>query len=292
MNTGSLFLLILAFLLVAAPANGQTKRKPRVKSAANKPAQQTAAPPKPEEKPVEEVMPPTPHKKNERAATENLTDPNDRPREPSKNSIRVRKTESAPLAELPFVYEFAQPQFLIKKVVIQHDASGKGAITFEKQDAAEKITDPLEISPKTMEKIQKLYAELNFFDSTEKYQSEKHSFAHLGVMTLRRTGEAGKTREATFDWTENKAAKELTEEYKKLTETHVWMFEMNLAREIQPLNTPQLTDKLVTLYNRKMLSDPRFMLPYFREMVNDERLPLVARNQTAKLIARIEKEKE
>jgi hypothetical protein len=49
---------------------------------------------------------------------------------------------------------------------------------------------------------------------------------------------SGKEREAKFNWTDNKDAKTLAEEYRKIGQQFVWVFDIGLARENQPLDAP------------------------------------------------------
>lgn len=277
------FILIALLFAFSLSASAQTKRKPRSKTTPPK-----TTPPKVAEDKIETPAVETPPKKNERADAV----PSENTIPPKKNNSReTTKTNQPAPAPMPFVYEFKQPQFQVTSVVIEHDANGKGKITFQKQDLNEPLTDPIEISAARLEKIKNLWNELNFLDSTENYQSPEHDYAHLGTMKLRRQ-EGERRREAEFNWTENKIARELTDEYKKLTEQFVWIFDMNLSRENQPLNSPQLVDRLESLLNRQMISDPKQMLPFLRQVSDDERLPLIARNHTSKLIQKIEKQKE
>jgi hypothetical protein len=212
--------------------------------------------------------------------------------EPRKANSSARETEAKiAAAPMPFAYEFNSPQFLVRRVFIEHDENGKGKITFEKINLDEPITDPLQVSPAALEKIKGAFDDLKFLDSTEKYQSVQYDYPHLGTMklTLR-----DKTRERTaeFNWTDNKIAEELAKEYKRLSEQFIWMFEMNLARENQPLEAPKLMDKIDTLIKRNEVSDLKQMQSYLREIADDERLPLIARNRAEKIIKQIEKQKD
>jgi hypothetical protein len=51
-------------------------------------------------------------------------------------------------------------------------------------------------------------------------------------------------------------------------------------------------ETLETIYKRQGLSDPHQLAPFLRELSTDERLPLMARNRAAKVLAAIEKEKK
>jgi hypothetical protein len=251
-----------------------TKRKPTKKPVA-KPTPTVTATPIP-------IPEPTPLKTNQRTETNsNQTEPI------KKNNQRPNiKQEPKPV----YFYQFSQPDFVISKINLEHDESGKGKITFEKRDFGEPITDPIQLSNNSLEKLKTLFNSLNFLESTEDYQYERH-YAHLGVMKLKMKKD-GKEREVEFDWTLNKDAKALIDEYRKLSDQFVWMFDMSIARENQPLEAPKLMEAFDGMLKRNDISDPLQMIPLLKELSNDERIPLIARNQATRIIKDIEKKAE
>jgi hypothetical protein len=213
---------------------------------------------------------------------------------PQKKNQPVKSNPTAVKTVEPkynYYYEFTQKDFLVRHIVIEHDENGKGKITFEKKEFEEAITDPLQLSSASMEKIKALFQTLNFVDSTESYQSAERNYAHLGTMKIRRKTEEGKERAVEFNWTENKDARALADEYRKIGQQYVWQFQIILARDNQPLEAPGLMDVLEAYLKRNEISDPPQMLPLLKELSNDERIPLMARNKAAKIIKQIEKPK-
>ena len=204
------------------------------------------------------------------------------------------KTNSRPASEIVspvYFYEFAQPNFLVSKVFIEHDEKGKGKISFLKKGFEEFVSDPLQLSPASLEKFRSVWQSLNFLDSKEEYQSTERDYGHLGNMKFTMTKD-GRTRTAKFNWTENLTAKILADEYRKISQQFVWQFDINVARENQPLESPTLMNSLDGLIRRDEISDPNQMIPMLKELSNDERLPLLARNHATKIIKQIEKKKE
>ncbi len=188
-----------------------------------------------------------------------------------------------------YFYEFDQPKFLVSKINISHDENGKGTITFLKKDFSDAVSDPLQLSATTLERVKTAWQTLNFLDSTDDYQYEK-DYSHLGNMTFTMKKD-GKSRAAKFNWTDNKDAKILADEYRKIGQQFVWIFDINVARENQPLDAPRLMDTLDSLMRRSEISDAEQMIPFLKELNNDERIPLIARNHADKLIKQIEKKK-
>ena len=80
------------------------------------------------------------------------------------------------------------------------------------------------------------------------------------------------------------------DEYRRIAQQFVWIFDINVARQNQPLNAPSLIDTLDGYLKRNEISDPPQMIPFLTELSNDERIPLIARNHAAKLIKQIEKD--
>jgi len=186
-----------------------------------------------------------------------------------------------------YTYEFNQPQFTTPHIMIEHDASGRGKITFERLGEANPIIEPVELSTAALGRILGLWSDLHFLDSSEDYQASKQ-FPHLG--TMRVTMDDGKRkRTAEFNWTNNKQAFALVNEYRRVADQAVLIFDIGEARENQPLNAPKLLEQFEILLTRSGLSDPHQLVPLLRELSTDEHLPLIARNQATRLLKRIEK---
>ena len=207
--------------------------------------------------------------------------------EPSPSPSPRRQENKKPADPTRYTYEFTQPQFTTRHILIEHDAAGNGKITFERQGEPTPMVEPVELSTAALGRILGLWTELHFLDSTEEYQSAKQ-FPHLG--TMRVTMNDGKrNRTAEFNWTNNKQAFALVNEYRRVADQAVLVFDLGVARENQPLNAPQLLTSFESLLNRSGLSDPYQLVPLLREMTTDEHLPLIARNHATRLLKRIEK---
>jgi hypothetical protein len=273
--------LILSFGLILTltfSASAQTKRK-TAKTSVNKVVQNKAV--TIEEKPVEPST-----KKNSRPEeqTESSSEPVKKNTQPERTNARPDTAkENAPV----YFYEFSQPDFLISKIFIEHDENGKGKITFSKQSFNETISDPIQLSPKALARIKTVWQALNFLNSTENYQYEK-DYSHLGNMTFTMKKDE-QVRTAKFNWTANTDAKNLADEYRRIASQFVWIFDIGVARENQPLEAPRLMDALDSLIKRNEVSDAAQMIPLLKELSNDERIPLIARNHATRLIKEIEK---
>ena len=266
LNAGFTVTLIFLFA-IAVPA--QTKKpKKKVVTTATAPA---AAPEAPTQTPVE-----VPIKRNER--------PTDATAENTKQASRAA-------AHTPvYFYEFDRPGFTYPRILIEHDEAGKGKMSFLKDGYSELLTDPIELSDVTMANIRQTLTAMNFLDSTENYQYSR-DFSNMGNTTFT-VKKDGRERTVKYNWTDNKNAKFIMDEYRRIGNEYTWKFEMNIARENQPLQTPGLVDALDGYLQRSEITDPPHLLPFLGPLSNDERLPLMARNHVTKLIKQIEKTKK
>lgn len=212
--------------------------------------------------------------------------PKTNPRE-SGQETASREENKRPPDATRYSYEFTQPQFYIRHIFIEHDAAGLGKLTFERQGEDTPISEPVELSLAALGRILGLWADLRFLDSSENYQSVKQ-FAHLGTMHFHMEN-GDRKRTAEFNWTNNKQAAALNNEYHRLADQTIFVFELSIARENQPLNTPKLMEQLDSLLSRSGLSDPYQLVPLLRDFITDEHVPLIARNHASRLLKRIEK---
>ncbi|HEV2913516.1 MAG TPA: hypothetical protein VGX92_09560 [Pyrinomonadaceae bacterium] len=213
-------------------------------------------------------------KQNERAATE--------------TTVTTPAPGAVDAADAPrYAYEFKQPEFYVRHIVVEHDAEGRGTVSFERKGLDEPIVEPLALSSAARGRILALWEALRFLDSDTDYQSSKQ-FPHMGTMLLRMT-KGARTRTAEFNWTHDLSAEALVKEYRRAADQAIFIFDINLSRENQPLNSPKLMDQLDTMLKRDGLSDPQQLIPLLRELYMDERLPLIARNHAERLLKRIEK---
>lgn len=250
---------------------GQTRKRPTTKSPVAKPAAAVVATPTTEAQSQPDATP-VPGKKNGR--------PNE-----AKADVPPSKTYTP-----VYVYTFDRPGFQYSSIRIEHDEDGRGRIWFKPDKEDQPFDDPLTVSPGTMAILKKAFDDLNFLDSTDEYQFPGHDFSNMGnlTITLKR---GGKTRTVKYNWTDNKAAKLLMDTYRGIAEEATWKFEMISARENQPLLTPGLADTIDDLVKRGEIPDPAHLVPYFRELATDERLPLIARDHLTRVADRILKPK-
>ena len=186
-----------------------------------------------------------------------------------------------------YVYEFRHPDFLVYFVHIEHDDAGRGHIRFERRMDTEQLTEPFELSPAALARIRAKWEALGFLESQASYQGER-TYPSMGQtrLTVRR---GGRERATEFNYSQNADAQGLAHEYRRASEQALFVFEVKVALESQPLETPKLINRLETLIERDYLSDRQQLVPLVRELTEDERVPLVGRNQAARILKKLEK---
>ena len=214
----------------------------------------------------------------------NVRKPETPPATVSKQAVDENKT--AP-DNTRYFYEFTQPEFLIRHITIQHDGTGRGKIAFKKKDDDTVIEEPIELSTSALGRVLGAWTDLRFLDSTESYQSDRQ-YPHLGTMRLKMERESLQ-RTAEFNWTNNKSASLLANEYRRIAVQAVLIFDISVARESQPLNAPKLMEEIELQLKLNGLSDPHQLIPLLKDISTDEHLPLIARNHALRLIKKIEK---
>lgn len=209
-------------------------------------------------------------------------------RQSNDSNAEVSGTAPRPTSGQPrFSYEFTQPEFLVSHIVLEHDAAGLGQITFTRRGDADPIVEPVVISKTALGRIMNLWNALSLLESTTAYQSA-HKFPHLGTIRVR-VLQGTADRVAEFNWTDDASMKSLADEYRRIAEQAILIFEIGLAREHEPLAMPELIEKVDLLFRRNDLSDPRQLIVLLRDITTDERVPLIARDHATRLLRKIEK---
>ena len=186
-----------------------------------------------------------------------------------------------------YSYEFTQPKFYIKHIVLEHDANGRGTVTFERLNEDVPVVEPLELSTDALARITSSWQALQFLDSDTDYQASKQ-FPHLGTMRIGMQ-RGDKKRVAEFNWTNNHDASALVNEYRKAADQTILVFDISIARQNQPLNMPKLMEAMESYMKRDGLSDPRQLIKLLEDLSTDEHVPLIARNHALRLIKQIKK---
>ena len=205
---------------------------------------------------------------------------------PAAPAEQRREDNKKPPDTTRYSYEFTQPDFYVRHILLEHDATGRGKIVFERKGEETSIEEPINLSMGALGRVLGAWTELRFLESTENYQSDKQ-FPHMGTMRLKMERDKLK-RTAEFNWTNNKTAFQLANEYRRVADQAILVFDISVARETQPLATPKLMDEFELQMKRNGLSDPQQLVPLLQDISTDEHLPLIARNHALRLIKQLE----
>ncbi len=205
---------------------------------------------------------------------------------PQQAAAAVVNGESKPDA-VKYSYEFSQPKFYIKHIVLEHDGNGRGTVTFERLNEDTPVVEPIELSTAALARITSSWQALQFLESNADYQASKQ-FPHLGTMRIGMQ-RGDRKRVAEFNWTNNSDASTLVSEYRKAADQAILIFDISIARQNQPLNMPKLMEAMESLLKRNGLSDPHQLLKLLQDISTDEHVPLIARNHALRLIKQIQK---
>jgi hypothetical protein len=211
---------------------------------------------------------------------------------PAQEDVPASVKAGAPAKEDPnavrYSYEFKQPDFYVYFIHIEHDDKGRGQMRFERRSDTEQITEPFELSPAALARVRAKWEALGFLESGANYQGER-TYPSQGRTTLS-VRRGGKEKTTEFNYSQNSDAQGLAEEYRKASEQTLFVFDLNVALESQPLETPKIIGRLESLISRNYLSDPQQLVPFLRQLTEDERVPLVGRNQAARILKKLEKQ--
>ena len=87
---------------------------------------------------------------------------NDRPVE--ETAPPVLPSDKQPADATHYTYEFTQPRFLISHILIEHDALGRGKITFQNKNGDYPIIEPIALSTAAIGRIFELWTKLHFLE--------------------------------------------------------------------------------------------------------------------------------
>ena len=296
----NLVVVFAALLLLGAAFGVTAQRKSNRKPGATK--NSTAAPqtatPVAAESPVINTELPVANKRNQRPVSNTGTDGNQNEpagnvSAPTNNTPQVgtqNTNEKSQADELEkYVYEFSQPEFFISHLIIMVVGRGHGTFTFQRKTLSEPIVEAFDLSPAALARIDNLWQALNFLNTAEDYQTPRQ-YPHLGTISLRMV-RGNQDRSTQFNWTANNTMNDLLREYRRIADQALFVFDINLARTLQPLDAPKLMDRLEKLVKSDGLSDTQQVVPLLRELAVDERIPLIARNRADKILQIIAKAK-
>ncbi|MBL8148681.1 MAG: hypothetical protein JNN15_02010 [Blastocatellia bacterium] len=186
-----------------------------------------------------------------------------------------------------FIYKFENPRFDVSFVEIDIQFNGEGRLRYKKRDENDEVKESLKLLPSTVRRLQGLFNDLKFLESTDSYQSDK-SLPHLGTVTLVMKAN-GREREINFNYTSNRSLMQIVELFRGIENQQRRLTELKFARQYSHLDLPKQLKNLEGELKRDKIAEPEQVLPILSEIALDDSLPLIARNSAEKLIKQIKK---
>jgi hypothetical protein len=185
-------------------------------------------------------------------------------------------------------YLFENERFTTPLIQVSIDGEGRGKFRFRRKGGDEIVND-LVVTPALVNRIQGLFDQLRFLESTEDYQFKK-DFSHLGRMTIT-LRKGGGERSATFNYTTNPTLNELAEIFRNIATQENRVFEIETIRANDPISTPAQLRLLDQELRGKHIAEPQRLIPLLKDIKEDESVPLIARNHAERLLQLIAKMK-
>jgi len=172
--------------------------------------------------------------------------------------------------------------------VYRLELSEKGAGTFQFKKREE---DPVELSfvlkPSTVDSLLALFVQADFLNETKNFVSPR-KVADMGMKTIRL--ESGlRSREITFNYTEDKILQEIVNFFVNLCQQEKSLFEIDLALKYDRLGIPKKLDELERSLVAKRIVAPERFTPVLEKIYQDETLMNLARKEARKILSKIEK---
>ncbi len=184
-------------------------------------------------------------------------------------------------------YRFENARFLIPRIELSIDGSGNGRLEWEKKDAAKALSRQVRVSQSGLAEIVDLVERLNFVRSVEQYQTaEDHG--NLGSTSIR-VSQGELSREVVFNYTRNKDADALGRLLRGIANREMYVADLELAVQHQPLETPAALSVLAQEHARGRIGDAVALLPLLESIIDDMSLPLITRNRASDLVKAISK---
>lgn len=190
---------------------------------------------------------------------------------------------------MSFAYKFENQRFYIPVIEVDLGPDGAGEVRFKRGESDEVIDLKLKPAPQTLARIRHLVESTNFVESEEDYQSKK-DFSHMGWMTIV-ARQGGRERKVRFNYTHNAEVKELSDIFHGLAVQEIQLFDIENARQYQPLDLPKQLEVLESSLRLGRVAEPERVLAMLEDIAGDNTGTLIARNHAGRIIKDIRKGK-
>ncbi|MFN0121918.1 MAG: hypothetical protein ACKV2V_15600 [Blastocatellia bacterium] len=187
-----------------------------------------------------------------------------------------------------FRYLFENERFTTQRIRVEFDQAGQGIFSLTKKNSDE-VVNKLQLSAGLVAQLQGLLDAADFLAGSESYQHKK-DFSHLGAVSIT-YARNGRERTAKFNYTEHPLMNRIAELFRNIANQEERIYDLQNAREADPLSTPKQMQLLENEFKSHRLADPARLITYLEELKLDEGIPLISRNHADRLIRMIQKQK-
>ena len=167
------------------------------------------------------------------------------------------------------------------------DASGNGSFDSHKlEDPPD--PHPLQISADTTAQIFAMAASLHYFRSLD--LNSRHKVANMGLKTL--TYESGaETNRAQYNYTENRAAQQLTDLLEKIANVEEQIGQLEYAMKYDPLGLPEALRQIQVGLDEHNYVEAALMVPTLEKISTNNHFMHLAKSRAQEIMQRIQENK-
>ncbi len=187
---------------------------------------------------------------------------------------------------LRFVWQKNNQRGPIEFCRLELSEKGTGKFQFKKREE-DLVELSFALKPSTVDSLLALFVQADFLNETKNFVSSRR-VADMGMKTIR--FESGlRSREVTFNYTEDKILQEIMNFFENLYQQEKSLFEIDLALKYDRLGIPKKLDELERNLTAKRIVAPERFTPVLEKIYHDESLMNLARTEARKILSKIEK---
>jgi len=187
---------------------------------------------------------------------------------------------------LKFIWQKSKLGGSVESYGVEFDEKGVGKFRFKQKDQ-DLVEVSLVLRPSTVDSLLSLFQQADFLNESRGFVSGR-KVANMGMKTIR--FESGsKSREVTFNYTEDKTLQQIVNFFENLCQQEQSLFEMDLALKYDRLGIPKKLDELERNLSAKRIVAPERFAPILERIYQDESLINYSRTEAKKILSKIDR---
>jgi hypothetical protein len=202
---------------------------------------------------------------------------------PGIHALRAQDAPAVPRITFRKILKGSSPE----QMAVSIDANGKGTYDGRKLDDPP-APRPIQLSAGTTAQIFSLAESLNYFQSLN--LESRHKVANLGLKTLT-YGSGKQTNQVQYNYTENNAARQLTEIFERLGNVEEHIAQLKYAMKYDHLSLPQYLRQIQDDLANHSLVETELLRPTLEKIAADPRFLHLARSRAQEIMQEIQEDK-